>query len=101
MQFGAGEDWAQSSREPVGEGDGVRVGGYEVSWRVSMRNAGVSAACDGLVQRIADERAIIGFVVADTEPVAGQRRDQGQSQPDRWSHKIPTSTGLAALSRMV
>jgi hypothetical protein len=30
-----------------------------------------------LVQRIAHERGIIGFVVADAEPFAGQRRDQG------------------------
>src|ERR1700730_12664084 len=76
MEFGAREDRAQKSRKPIGEGGGVRVGGDEILACLD-EEAGKSAACDGLLQRIAHERAIIGFVVADQKPVLGQRRDQG------------------------
>ncbi len=75
MELGSRKDWAQEPRKPIGEGDGARVGGDEILARLD-EEAGEPATRDFLVQCIANERAIIGFVVADTEPFAGQRRDQ-------------------------
>ncbi|MGH8694069.1 MAG: hypothetical protein ACREVM_07570 [Burkholderiales bacterium] len=66
---GAGEDWAQESRKPIGEGDGVRICGDEILAGLD-EEAGKSTACDFLVRRIAHGCAII------------------------VSHKIPTSHGL-------
>ena len=76
MEFGAREGWAQEGRKPIGESVCFFLGGDEILAGLD-EEAGEPAARYFLVQRIAPERANIGFVVADTEPVAGQRRDQG------------------------
>jgi hypothetical protein len=70
MEFGAPENRAEKPRQPVGEGGGFFFGGDEILAGLD-EEAREPAACDFLVQRIALERAIIGFVVADQKPVLG------------------------------
>ena len=98
MDFGAREDRTQEARQPRGEGSCFFLGADEILTGLD-EEAGKSAACDGLVQRIAPERAIIGFVVADTEPLKGQCRDQGSGETRivvPIKSRLPTV--LAALS---